>query len=171
MAKYLLDEFGEVLGEFEDNSRIVVYNELNTKRKSIENKMFYKLYKDGLLVFIHGKIGRAEEKTFFNLIRLLEFNINEFVCFNGLPANLSQLSSYLNLKRRTLHNHLKKLEQLEIIKKVKRGRNVNVMINPYFISYGSNNTDEALKIFGNSVWAKSSLYSKKKRRIKENGKR
>lgn len=171
MARYLLDESGVVLGEFEDNSRIVEYNELNTKRKSIENKMFYKLYKDGLLVFIHSKIGRVEEKTFFNLIRLLEFNTNEFVCFNGLPANLSQLCYYLNLKRRTLYNHLKKLENLEIIKKVKRGRSVNVMINPYFISYGSNNTDEALRIFSNTVWAKTSFFCKRKRRNVKNGKR
>ena len=166
MAKYLLDEYGEIIDEFSNNSRIVIYDELNIKRKSIENKMFYKLYKDSILIFINNNLSRSAEKTFFNLIRLLEFNTNEFVCFNGLPANLKQLGTYLNLKSKTLYNHLKKLDELQIIKKVKRGRDVNIMVNPYFISYGSNNTDESLKIFANSVWSKTSLYVKRKRRKK-----
>ena len=164
MARYLLDENGEVLAEFDDESKITVYDVLNLKRKSIENKMFYKVYKDSILVFINGQVSGNLVKTFFKLIRLLEFNTNEFVCFNGFPANIKQLCDYLELKRKTLYNHLKKLEDLNIIKKVKNGRDVNVMINPYFISYGSNNTDEALKIFGNSAWAKTSFYSKRKRR-------
>lgn len=164
MARYLLDENGEVLAEFDDESKITVYDVLNLKRKSIENKMFYKVYKDSILVFINGQVSGNLVKTFFKLIRLLEFNTNEFVCFNGFPANIEQLCDYLELKRKTLYNHLKKLEDLNIIKKVKKGRDVNVMINPYFISYGSNNTDEALKIFGSSAWAKTSFYSKGKRR-------
>lgn len=166
MARYLLDENGEVLAEFDDDLRVVAYDVLNIKRKNIENKMFYKFYKDGILVFSNGSVSGNLVKTFFSLIRLLEFNTNEFVCFNGLPANMGQLCDYLKLKRRTLYNHIKKLEELNVVKKIKNGRDVNVMINPYFISYGSNNTDEALKIFGNSIWAKTSFYSKKKRRNK-----
>ncbi len=120
MARYLLDENGEVLAEFDDESKITVYDVLNLKRKSIENKMFYKVYKDSILVFINGQVSGNLVKTFFKLIRLLEFNTNEFVCFNGFPANIKQLCDYLELKRKTLYNHLKKLEDLNIIKKVKK---------------------------------------------------
>ena len=166
MTKYLLNEHGEVIDEFSDTSRIVVFNELNIKRKMIENKMFYKLYKDSILVFINDNLTKSAGKTFFSLTRLLEFNTNEFVCFNGIPANLKQLGTYLNLSQKTLYNHLKKLNELEMVKKVKSGRNTNIIINPYFISYGSNNTDESLRIFAKSVWANNSLYAKRKRRKK-----
>ena len=46
MAKYLIDEYGEMLGEFKDDVSLRVYNPLNIKRRFIENKLFYKLYKD-----------------------------------------------------------------------------------------------------------------------------
>lgn len=166
MAKYLLDENGEVLAEYKDTDRIVVYDFFNTKRKSLENKMFYKFYKDSILIFNDKSLDYNTFKALFCLIRLLEFNTNEFICFNGLPANLEQLRRHLCLERKTLYNHLRKLEKLEIVKKVKTGRNINVMINPYFISYGVNNTDEALKLFSNSVWAKTSFYSKRKKKGK-----
>ena len=164
MTKYLSDENGEVIGEFSDTSRIVVFNESNIMRKSIDNKMFYKLYKDSTLVFINNNLIKGVGKTFFSLIRLLEFNTNEFICFNGIPANQKQLYTHLNLKPKNLYNHLRKLSELEILKKVKRGRNAYVIINPYFISFGSNNTDESLRIFSNSIWARTSRYVKRKGR-------
>lgn len=111
MARYLLDDNGEVLVEFNDNDKIVVYDILNTKRKSIENKMFYKLYKDTILIFTGNYISGNVLKAFFSLISLLEFNTNEFVSFNGLPATIVQLLEYLKLKPKTFYNHLKKLEQ------------------------------------------------------------
>lgn len=167
MARYLLDDNGEILAEFNDDVKIVAYDILNAKRKSIENKMFYKLYKDTILVFTGNYISGNVLKTLFSLIRLLEFNTNEFVSFNGLPATIGQLQEYLKLKPKTFYNHLRKLEQLEIIKKIPNGKTSNVMINPYFISYGANNTDEALRLFSNSVWDKTSIYSKRKYRKRD----
>ena len=164
MAKYLIDEYGELLGEFNDSDLLKVYNPLNTKRRAIGNKLFYKFYKDSILVFINGLISKQVSITLFKLIRLLNFGINEFVCINGLPANLKQLSIQFGMKDKTFYNHLRKLERLEIIKKVKNGKNKNVLINPYFIGYGTNCTDESLMIFSNSIWSKQSVYCKKNKR-------
>lgn len=164
MARYLLDETGEVLYEFKDNEKIIIYDSLNTKRNIINNKLFYKLYKDSLLIFINEHISQKVFKTLFGLIRLLDFNTNEFVSFNGLPATIGQLCKYFNMTNKTFYNHIRQLEKLEILKKVKKGREVNILINPYFISYGTKHTDEALKIFANTIWAKSSVYSKRKRK-------
>ena len=139
MAKYLIDEYGDLIGEFNDDDSIRVYNPLNTKRRFIENKLFYKFYKDSISIFLNGLISKQVTITLFKLIRLLDFGTNEFVNINGLPAN-----------------------ELEILKKVKNGRNRNILINPYFIGYGTNCTDESLKIFSKTIWAKHSTYSKKK---------
>ena len=162
MAKYLIDEYGDLIGEFNDDDSIRVYNPLNTKRRFIENKLFYKFYKDSILIFLNGLISKQVTITLFKLIRLLDFGTNEFVNINGLPANLNQLATFFNMKDKTFFNHIRKLEELEILKKVKNGRNRNILINPYFIGYGTNCTDESLKIFSKTIWAKHSTYSKKK---------
>ena len=141
MAKYLIDEYGDLIGEFNDDDSIRVYNQLNTKRRFIENKLFYKFYKDSILIFLNGLISKQVTITLFKLIRLLDFGTNEFVNINGLPANLNQLATFFNMKNKTLFNHIKKLEELEILKKVKNGRNRYILINPYFIGYGTNCTD------------------------------
>lgn len=86
MARYLLDETGEVLYEFKDNEKIVIYDSLNTKRNIINNKLFYKLYKDSLLIFINEHISQKVFKTLFGLIRLLDFILmNLLVLMDCLP--------------------------------------------------------------------------------------
>lgn len=168
MKRYLIHENGEFLREFKENEKIVIYDRTNIKRSTIKNKLFYKLYRDSILIFTNKYINSKIFNTFFCLIQLLDFNTNEFVSFNGLPANAKQLCNYLNMTSKTFYNHIKQLEKLEILKKIKKGREVNILINPYFISYGSNNTDEALNIFANTSWANTSAYSKNKKKSKTN---
>jgi len=165
MAKYLVDEYGEVLGEFSDDVSIRIYNPLNAKRIKLQNKLFYKFYKDSILVFTNNLLSKQVITTLFKMIRLLDFGTNEFVNLNGLPANMNQLASFFELKDKTFYNHIKQLEKLDIVRKVKNGRNKNIIINPFFIQYGTSCTDESLTIFANSVWSKNSTYSKKKQKI------
>jgi len=166
MARYLIDESGDLIDEFNDDDSIVAYNYANIQRRKIQNKLFYKLYKDTTLIFTKDYMDYRVLITLFKLIRLLDFNTNEFVSFNGLPATIGQLCEYLKMNSKTFYNHIKKLEKLEIVKKVSKGRYRHIIINPYFIGYGENNTDEALKMFGKSIWAKNSVYSKRKRKVK-----
>lgn len=162
--KYLLNESGEVLGEFDESAIIRVYNPNNFMKRKVGNKMFYKLFKDSVLLFSNENIHYSIFRTFFKLVRMLEFDTNEFVSINGLPANIEQISKFTKIKLNTLKNHLRKLEKIEVLRKIKNGRARNILINPYFISYGQNNTYEALQIFSKSIWAKSSVYSKRKKR-------
>lgn len=80
---------------------------------------------------------------------------------------MNQLAKFFKLKDKTFYNHIKQLEKLDIVRKVKNGRNKNILVNPYFIQYGTSCTDESLNIFSKSAWSKCSTYSKKKYKVNQ----
>lgn len=163
MARMLFDnETGEVIGEFDDNQIIMSYDINNLRRGHLNKKLFYKFYVDSVSIFTSGLLSLPVINTFFSLIKHLNMNTNEFVSFNGMPANIEQISIKLGVSRKTISNHLKILEKYDMIRKVKVGRQRHVLINPYFISYGNNNTDESLTIFSNTIWAKTTFKRKRK---------
>lgn len=165
MTKVLInDATGEVIGKFKDDDILKVYDFMNYKRSVIRNKIFYKFYKDSLVFLKDDKIKPNVLKTLFSFIYLLVFDTNEFVSINGIPSNQKQLAEYLGITERTLRNHVKELENFQVVKRIPKGREVNILVNPYFVSFGSKNTDESLKIFAKSVWAESSAFSKRKNR-------
>ena len=162
MSKLLIDEHGVVLGEFDDDVRIVAFDPMNFQRKKVDNKLFYKLFIDSSLIFTNTDIHFNYFRTFFKLIRLLKFG-NEFLVINGVPANIRMITEYCDIHIDTLNNHLRKLEKLDILVRIKKGREKHIMINPYFISFGMDNTSESLKIFSSSVWSNCSIYVKNRK--------
>lgn len=163
MTRHLMDfTTGEVLAEFSDDDIIRIYHPTNLERKKIGNKLFFKLFKDTLLIFTDKDIHFSVYRTFFKLIKFMSFD-NEFLSFNGLLLNLQSISEICDIKISTLKNHIRKLEKIEVLRRIKNGRNVNILINPYFIAYGRDNTSEAIEIFSKSIWAKCSTYSKSRK--------
>lgn len=153
-------ETGEIIREIQDDELFRIYQRPDLQRYNISKKYFLKLYHDTLSLLSDETIHYSYFRTFFKLIRFMNFD-NELLTHNGLPINLVGISALCNIKLSTLKTHLRKLEQLEILKRIRTGKNTHILINPYFIGYGKNNTDIALNIFSKSKWAVALKYRKK----------
>lgn len=155
MTRLIFDEeTGELLREVSDREIINIYQYEDLQRRKISKKYFIKLYQDTLAIFYNNDIHYSIFKTFFKLIRFMNFD-NEFLSLNGLPLNINQISKVCKINLSTLKKHIKKLEKLEILKRVKNGRNRNIIINPYFVGYGKDNTNISIQIFSKSIWARN----------------
>ena len=151
---------GEVT-ELSDDKILKIYHRTDLERRKINSKLFFKLFKDSLVFFSDMNIHYSAIRTFFKLIEYINFD-NEFLSKNGLLLNIKGISKLCNINMSTLKNHIKKLEKAEVLRRVKSGRNVNILINPYFIGYGQDNTTIALRTFAKTKWADSLSYKYKK---------
>lgn len=157
MGDILFDsKTGEVTDVAEENEKFYKVNYYDSQRKRIKSTHFFKLFRNSVYVITNERINYPTLKVLFRLILLLQFE-SQYVMIDGLPANMKRVSAYFKLGSRTFNNYIKKLEELEILKRVKsltNGRNRQILINPYFVSFGAKPTNEALYIFRNSVWAR-----------------
>lgn len=146
---------GEIT-EIKDDERIIVINKYDSEIKKIKKNHFFKLFRNSVYVITNEKMNYPTLKILFRLLLLLQFE-SQYVMIDGLPANIKRVSAYFKLGSRTFNNYIKKLEELEILKRVKsltNGRNKQILINPYFVSFGAKPTNEAIYIFRNSSWAR-----------------
>lgn len=152
MSRILIDnKTGEVLKEFNENEFVISYDSKKIEYKKLKRGNFYKLSCNSIKFFISKEIKNNIKITFFKLIKMLDLNKGEFLMLDGCYANIKAISKELEMNRRTLYNHLKVLEKYQILKKIKHGRNNNIAMNPYFIWYGKNVTDDFV-IFKDSMW-------------------
>lgn len=153
MSKQLIDsESGMLLNEYSDDKIIREYNPYNFKRATINKTTYYRFYKSSILIFKDNDIKLSNLKIYFSLVELLDFDNNEFVKINGIVANIKLISKFLGISRKTLQKHLKFLEKKELLLLIKKGREKNILINPYVINFGKSQTDESLNLFGKSIW-------------------
>lgn len=148
-------ETGEVIYKIEENKSIHIDDYFTKQRNKLSRKHFYKVYKGSIYAFSKDYMNYQTLIVLFKLIKLLVFN-SQFVVINGIPANIETICKYLKIHRRTFENYVRKLEKMDILKRVKGSRSARereIMINPYFISYGTA-TNESLKQFKNSKWYK-----------------
>lgn len=148
-------ETGEVIREVEENEKVIVVDYFTKQRNKLSKKHFYKIYKNSLNIISKEYMNFPTLIVMFRLIRLLTFG-SQYVVINGIPANIEKICNYLKIERRTFENYVRKLEKLEILKRVKssrNGREKEIMINPYFVSFG-NATNEAIKLFQKSKWCR-----------------
>lgn len=148
-------ESGEVIKEVGENERVSVIDYFTKQRNLLSRKHFYKFYKGSANVFTKEDMNYPTLTVLFKLIQLLNFN-SQYVVINGIPANIDKICKYLKVERRTFNNYVKKLEGFELLKRVKSsrsGREKEIMINPYFVSYGKA-TNEAIKLFNKTRWYK-----------------
>jgi hypothetical protein len=146
-------ETGEVIKEVEENEKVIVVDYYSKQRDKLSKKHFYKVYKNSLNIISKECINFPTLVVMFRLIRLLTFG-SQYVVINGIPANIEKICQYLKVERRTFENYVRKLEKLEILKRVKSsrsGREKEIMINPYFVSFGTA-TNEAINLFKNTKW-------------------
>lgn len=149
------DSTGEIT-EIKDDERIIVINNYDSEIKKIKKNHFFKLFRNSVYVITNEKMNYTTLKILFRLLLLLQFE-SQYVMIDGLPANMKRISAYFKLGSRTFNNYIKKLEELEILKRVKsstNGRNKQILINPYFVSFGAKPTNEAIYMFRNSSWAR-----------------
>lgn len=149
------DSTGEIT-EIKDDERIIVINNYDSEIKKIKKNHFFKLFRNSVYVITNEKMNYPTLKILFRLLLLLQFE-SQYVMIDGLPANMKRISAYFKLGSRTFNNYIKKLEELEILKRVKsstNGRNKQILINPYFVSFGAKPTNEAIYMFRNSSWAR-----------------
>lgn len=149
------DSTGEIT-EIKDDERIIVINNYDSEIKKIKKNHFFKLFRNSVYVITNEKMNYPTLKILFRLLLLLQFE-SQYVMIDGLPANMKRISAYFKLGSRTFNNYIKKLEELEILKRVKsstNGRNKQILINPYFVSFGARPTNEAIYMFRNSSWAR-----------------
>lgn len=162
MPKQLIDsESGMLLKEYSDDKIIREYNPYNFKRATIKKTTYYRFYKSSVLIFKDKDIKLSDLKVYFSLVELLDFDNNEFVKINGIVANIKLISKFLGIPRKTLQKHIKLLEKKELLLLIKKGREKNILINPYVINFGKSQTDESLNLFGKSIWVNRMKESKK----------
>lgn len=156
MNDFIGDGLTGEITEIKDDERIIVINKYDSEIKKIKKNHFFKLFRNSVYVITNEKMNYPTLKILFRLLLLLQFE-SQYVMIDGLPANMKRVSAYFKLGSRTFNNYIKKLEELEILKRVKsltNGRNKQILINPYFVSFGAKPTNEAISIFRNSSWAR-----------------
>lgn len=157
MGDILFDsKTGEVKDIAEEDEKFYKVNYYDSQRKKIKSTHFFKLFINSVYVITNEKMNYPTLKILFRLLLLLQFE-SQYVMIDGLPANMKRVSAYFKLGSRTFNNYIKKLEELEILKRVKsstNGRNKQILINPYFVSFGAKPTNEAIYMFRNSSWAR-----------------
>lgn len=156
MNDFIGDGLTGEITEIKDDERIIVINNYDSEIKKIKKNHFFKLFRNSVYVITNEKMNYPTLKILFRLLLLLQFE-SQYVMIDGLPANIKRVSAYFKLGSRTFNNYIKKLEELEILKRVKsltNGRNKQILINPYFVSFGAKPTNEAIYIFRNSSWAR-----------------
>ena len=150
------DDTGEIVDTIEEDEKYYKVNYYDSEIKKIKKNHFFKLFRNSVYVITNEKMNYPTLKILFRLFLLLQFE-SQYVMIDGLPANMKRVSAYFKLGSRTFNNYIKKLEELEILKRVKsstNGRNKQILINPYFVSFGAKPTNEAISIFRNSSWAR-----------------
>lgn len=160
MNDFIGDGLTGEITEIKDDERIIVINNYDNEIKKIKKSHFFKLFRNSVYVITNEKMNYPTLKILFRLLLLLQFE-SQYVMIDGLPANMKRVSAYFKLGSRTFNNYIKKLEELEILKRVKsstNGRNKQILINPYFVSFGAKATNEALYVFKNSSWARKMSY-------------
>lgn len=159
----LLNSNGEPIDEFNPNDVILVFNPDYFNLKKMNNSLFYRLGYNSINFISSQLISVKTKVLLFKLITLLVFNQGEILKINGMPANIKTISKYLGINIRTLQYQIKILERLEILKRIKNGKEKYLMINPYFICFGNKFYSESIRLFGNSQWVS---YKKRKNNYK-----
>lgn len=128
--------------------RNLTYNCVAIKERYTFNKVFRgdlkMLYDDiKLSIYAHGFISR--------FIPLLNFPFNNIIVNNQIPT-VETLSEMLNIKRSKMFEILKELEQSDIIKRCKDGKNTVIYFNPFLFCGGLMVHYDTYKLFENSVF-------------------
>jgi DNA-binding MarR family transcriptional regulator len=137
--------------EIEDSKIITVWEKIDVVKKKLENSYFVKFYGTSLDMLTKIDFSKAEYKLILSLLRLINFESN-IIAINGIPANKKTLAGHLKINIDYLGRQLKKLEDKDIIKREKDGRNNYYYFNPFVASYGRKISNNVLKFFGKSIW-------------------
>lgn len=153
-AKQSIENATKIAGIFKIpfNAKLVTYRHSNYVYANVKTKyLFQKTFQESAQELFKQKLSIYSKAFIGQFIPFLAFPQN-YITVNGSNPTVNEFAELMGVNRKKMYDVLNQLEQLEVIKRVKRGKNNIVYVNPYLYSSGADVELDTLLMFTGSIY-------------------
>lgn len=155
-------ETGEIIGELNEGDRIIRGKstlKLQTTIGVNSDTEFIKLYKNSIKMLANEcDLTKEEYRLCLNLLDYIRYESGVVAYENGKLLTRDDMQRLFNIKERTLDRAIDGLTENKIIAKVKCGKEINFLVNPYIFMRGTRINKTLYDIFKKSKWCIKGMF-------------